>query len=143
MPRGSAHSATLIAAALVLAGFATVGATWRSVAALLFVSGQIPYAVSGGVAAVAMIGAGLAILNVQVTRMITARRNAQMQELLAAAVDVLGTLRERGTPAAASVHAGEPRVRVRTDVLPHAGEATGSLKRVVRPGTHELPHADQ
>ncbi len=90
--RRRAHVATLIAAALIIAGFVTIGLAWHSLAALLWIPTQISYAVSGGLAGVAMIGTGLGILNIQSSRVAGARRRGELQELISRSVGVLVAL---------------------------------------------------
>lgn len=90
--RRRAHGATLIAAGLIIAGFIAIGLAWRSLAALLWIPTQIAYAVSGGLAGVAMIGTGLGILNIQSSRVAGARRRGELQELISRSVGVLVAL---------------------------------------------------
>lgn len=59
---------TLVLAAVVLTGFGLVGTGYRGAAALLFVPFQVPYLVSGAVAGLALVGAGLALLVVHLDR---------------------------------------------------------------------------
>lgn len=61
-------STTLVLAALVVGGFALIGQGYRGAAALLFVPYQVPFLVSGAFAGVAVVGAGLALLNVHLER---------------------------------------------------------------------------
>ena len=61
-------STSLALAVIVVAGFGLVGAGYRGAAALLFVPFQVPFLVSGGVAGLALIGGGLALLIVHLDR---------------------------------------------------------------------------
>lgn len=61
-------STTLVLGAVVVAGLLLVSQGWRGVAASLFVPYQLPYLVSGAVAGVACVGAGLALLRVHLDR---------------------------------------------------------------------------
>jgi hypothetical protein len=76
------RTSTGVAVALVVAGFVVLGLTWRAVADRLDVPLQLPYLVSGGFTGLAVIGAGLGLVNVQVTRRINARRRDQLDRLL-------------------------------------------------------------
>ena len=67
-----------IAAALVLAGFGTFALGWRGAAATLDVSLQVPYLVSGGLAGLALILAGVVLVLVQLGR----REAADERELV-------------------------------------------------------------
>lgn len=80
--RRRAHLASLIAVGLVVAGFVTIGLAWRGLAALLWIPTQVAYAVSGGLAGIAMIGTGLGVLNIQASRKSGARRRGELQELI-------------------------------------------------------------
>lgn len=61
-------STTLVLVAVVVGGFALIGQGYRGAAALLFVPYQIPFLVSGALAGVAVVGGGLALLNVHLER---------------------------------------------------------------------------
>lgn len=71
--------ATVLGAGMVLAGFALLTLAWRAVAALLLVPLQLPYAVSGGVAGLALIGLGAALLNAQASRHLAARERLDVE----------------------------------------------------------------
>jgi hypothetical protein len=89
----SPHSATLIGAALVVAGFVVVALGWRGGAATLFVPTQVAYGVSGGMVGLGLIGAGLAVLAVQVTRLETARCSRDLQGLVGDTVEIFAAVR--------------------------------------------------
>ena len=61
-------STTLVLAAVVVGGFALIAQGYRGAAALLFVPYQVPFLVSGALAGVAVVGGGLALLNVHLER---------------------------------------------------------------------------
>jgi hypothetical protein len=61
-------STSLVLATVVVAGFALMYEGWRGAAALAFVPLQVPYLVSGALAGLAVVGAGLALLDVHVDR---------------------------------------------------------------------------
>lgn len=93
MARYSGQAATLYAALLILAGFALIGAGWRGAAATLFIPTQIAYAVSGGLAGIALIGTGASVLNVQASRIATAERSHRLDEMIDDTVDALAQVR--------------------------------------------------
>ena len=76
-------SGIVVAVGLVLAGFVTIVLGWRGLAYTAFVPEQVAWIASGALAAVAMIGVGLAVLSVQIDRRDEARRRA----LLGSAID--------------------------------------------------------
>jgi len=59
---------SLVLSAVVLAGFALLGAGYRGAAALLFVPFQVPFLVSGAVVGLGFVGGGLALLIVHLDR---------------------------------------------------------------------------
>jgi hypothetical protein len=66
--RDSRVSTTLVLAGMVVIGFGLIAQGYRGAAALLFVPFQVPFLVSGAIAGVAVIGGGLALLNVHLDR---------------------------------------------------------------------------
>lgn len=76
------RTSIVVGALLVVVGFVTLGLTWKAVAARLEVPLQLPYLLSGGFAGLAVIAVGLAVVNVQATRRINARRRDQLDRLL-------------------------------------------------------------
>ncbi len=84
---------SLIAAGLVLSGFAILVLSWRGIARLTVVSFQFPYVLSGGLAGIALIGVGAAILGIQIARYQRAEERRDMEELLGAATDLLTVAR--------------------------------------------------
>lgn len=74
-------STTLVFAGLVIVGFALLVLGWRGVAATLFVVLQVPWAVSGSFAGVAVIGTGLALLVTHLNRAEAAAERAALAEL--------------------------------------------------------------
>jgi hypothetical protein len=103
-----AHAATVLAVVMIVAGFALLALGWRGAAALLFVPGQVAYTLSGGFVGFALIGAGLAILNVQVSRVLTAGRTYRFNALVADTVAALATIRESDVPAVVAARDGVP-----------------------------------
>jgi hypothetical protein len=67
----SADRTVLVAVALVVAGLAALTMAWVGVSATVVIPTQVAFAVSGGVGGLALIGAGVAVYEVQ-RRRITA-----------------------------------------------------------------------
>jgi hypothetical protein len=67
---------------IVLAGFVAIGFGWRVAARTLFVPAQVPALVSGGLAGVALVLIGAALVSVQVERRSNALERAQTEDLL-------------------------------------------------------------
>lgn len=84
-----AYWATVIGAAMVVAGFGLLLVGWRGAAALLLVPLQLPYAASGGIAGLALVGLGAALINVQVTRHLAARERARTAQAVREATRAL------------------------------------------------------
>jgi hypothetical protein len=74
-------STTLALAAVVIAGFLLLVVGWHGVSATLSVALQLPWAVSGSLAGVALIGAGLALLGTHLSRAEAAAERADLAEL--------------------------------------------------------------
>ena len=72
-----------VSAGLVLAGFVAFALGWRGAAATLDVPVQVPYLVSGGLAGLALILAGVVLVLVQLGR----REAADERELVANVID--------------------------------------------------------
>lgn len=80
--RYSGQGTWVYAGLLVLAGFAMIGLGWRGAAATLFIPTQVAYALSGGLAGIALIGTGAALLNAQASRVATAERTHRLDEVV-------------------------------------------------------------
>lgn len=93
--RDPARRASWIGLALVVGGFVLLGVAWSDVAPLLEVYLQVPYAVSGAVGGLALLGTGLALLTAQVSRVLGAMEHQENDEALEAVRDLLGALRDR------------------------------------------------
>jgi hypothetical protein len=74
-------STTLALSAAVIAGFLLLVLGWHGVSATLFVALQLPWAVSGSFAGIAVIGSGLALLITHLGRAEAAAERAQLAEL--------------------------------------------------------------
>ena len=61
-------STTLVLAVVVVVGFGLIAQGYRGAAALTFVPFQVPFLVSGAMFGIAVIGGGLALLNVHLER---------------------------------------------------------------------------
>ena len=53
---------------LVVAGFIALFLAWNGAAGKDYVEGQLPYVISGGLVGIALVGAGLTVINVQARR---------------------------------------------------------------------------
>jgi hypothetical protein len=74
-------STTLILAGMVAVGFGLIAQGYRGAAALLFVPYQMPFAVSGAVVGVGLVGAGLALLTVHLERSEAAQERCEVAAL--------------------------------------------------------------
>lgn len=91
MARYSRQGATLLGVVTIVLGFGAIALSWVGAAATLFIPTQVAYAVSGGVVGIALIGIGAAVLDVQVDRVLAAERSRQREDLIDAAVELLGS----------------------------------------------------
>jgi hypothetical protein len=78
---------------LVAVGLVAVGVAWRGVAASLIVAVQLPYAISGAMGGLALIGFALAVASIQTTRRREAARRAAFGRVVDAAADLLAAAR--------------------------------------------------
>ena len=76
-------------AALVVAGFVLLGFGWRGVARTYYVVAQLPAFVSGAVAGLALIGTGLTLLVVQISRRDSARELESIDSVLDEAIEAV------------------------------------------------------
>jgi hypothetical protein len=88
----------LILSVLALAGLISVIVAWRSVADVLAVSIQLPYAVSGALGGLALLGFALGLISIQAARRAEANEREQYGRLVTASADLLAIVR-RGTRA--------------------------------------------
>lgn len=88
----AAHTATWIGMAMTVAGFAALAIAWRGVAAQLAVPLQVPYALSGGIGGLALIGTGAAIATAQANRAAGAVERHHLGALRSASADMAGVL---------------------------------------------------
>lgn len=82
-------SGVLLATGLVISGFVTVGLAWRGAAATLFVPGQVAWLASGGLASLALVGLGAAVVDALLDRRAEATRRARLDEAIDDAVAAL------------------------------------------------------
>lgn len=82
-------STTIALGATVVAGLALILQGWRGAAATLFVAFQLPFLVSGAIAGIAVMGAGLALLIVHLDRTEAAQ---ERRDIAAVQRDVLRLL---------------------------------------------------
>lgn len=89
------------AAALVVAGFAAITIAWVGVSATLVVPTQVAFAVSGGMGGFALVGAGIALLEVQRRRYAAAEERRDVAGFAAELGDIAELLaRRRPSPPA-------------------------------------------
>jgi len=82
-----------VVTALVVAGLVGVAVAWRGLAASLVVALQLPYAVSGALGGLALVGFALGVASIQASRRAAARERAEFGRVVAAAADVLAAVR--------------------------------------------------
>lgn len=97
MARYSGQGATVLGVVTIILGFVVLGLSWAGAAGTLFIPTQVAYAVSGGLTGLALIGTGAAVLNAQVTRIVTAERTHDLDAVIDGAVDALREVRRSWT----------------------------------------------
>lgn len=70
------------AVAMVIAGFAAIAVGWRGAAAEVGVWRQVPYAVSGAIGGLGLVGLGLAVVDLQFDRRAAAREQDDLDALI-------------------------------------------------------------
>ncbi len=83
----------LVLAAIALAGLVSVAVAWESLADSLLVSVQLPYAVSGALGGLALLGFALGLIAIQAARRAAANEREQFRRLATAAADLLADVR--------------------------------------------------
>jgi hypothetical protein len=86
---------TWIGLGVAALGFLVIAFAWGKVAALLDVSLQMPYVVSGGLTGLGLVMVGMTVVNVAARRQDAAERARQVEELQAVLRELRETL-ERG-----------------------------------------------
>ena len=69
---------------LVVAGFVALFLAWNGAAGKDYVEGQLPYVISGGMVGLALVGAGLTVINVQARRADQAELLTRLEALVEA-----------------------------------------------------------
>ncbi len=73
---------------IIAVGFGLIAFTWGEVAALVDVSLQLPYVVSGGLTGIGLILLGLLVINLSVKRREAIERSRQLEEIREALVNL-------------------------------------------------------
>ena len=85
----------ILAILLVIAGFITAAYAWRGAARTLLVPLQLPYAISGGFAALGLVALGLAVARVQTDRLHDAQRRRAIDDMVREASELIALARVR------------------------------------------------
>lgn len=96
--RDPAFPGVALLAATMVAGFVVLFFTWAGVARTIFVALQVPHLVSGGIAALALIGLGAALLDLQLGRRDAAREQRLTDQVIDEVAELMvqvPALRER------------------------------------------------
>ena len=88
----SSPTLTWIGLGIAALGFAVIAFSWGKVAALLDVSLQLPYVVSGGLTGLALVMVGMTAINVAARRQDTAERAREVEALQAVLRELRDTL---------------------------------------------------
>lgn len=88
--RDPAFPGVALIATLLLSGFAVVLVAWSGVARTLYVALQVPHLVSGGLGGLALMGAGAALLDIQLSRRESAREQRLNDEVIDEVVELMG-----------------------------------------------------
>lgn len=88
-----------LAGIMVVGGLTASSLAWRGVADTLSVAEQVPFALSGGVAGVSLVGTGLALLNIQRRRYEAAEERRDLRAFATALVECAELLAARRTDA--------------------------------------------
>jgi hypothetical protein len=83
----------IVVSALVVAGLVGLAVAWRGLAASLVVALQLPYAVSGALGGLALVGFALGVASIQASRRNAARERSEFARVVDAAADVLAAAR--------------------------------------------------
>ncbi len=84
MRKWASASPVSVGVLLVVAGFIALFLAWNGAAGKDYVQGQFPYLLSGGLVGIALVGAGLTVINVQARRADQAELLSRLAELLEA-----------------------------------------------------------
>lgn len=75
-------ASTYVAVGIIIVGFAIIFFGWNGAAEKDFVSGQMPYVISGGIAGLAVVFVGLTLASVEARRRDNAKLVAKIDRLL-------------------------------------------------------------
>jgi hypothetical protein len=92
----SSPTLTWVGLAIAALGFALIAFTWGKVAALLDVSLQMPYVVSGGLTGLALVMVGMTAVNVAARRQDAAERAREVESLQSVLRELRETLERTG-----------------------------------------------
>lgn len=81
---------------LIVVGFVAFAVGWRGAADSAVVAVQLPYAISGVIGGLALVGFAAGLLSVQASRRREAAERAEFGRLVTAAADLLAAVRESG-----------------------------------------------
>lgn len=84
---------TLLFVALLSGGFAAIALGWKVAARTLFVPGQVPAVVSGGLGGLALVLLGAGLLSVHAGRSLAAQEREAFEELLDEAAGLVAAAR--------------------------------------------------
>jgi hypothetical protein len=79
--------------AVGVAGLVAVAVAWEAIADSPVVATQLPYAVSGGLGGLALLGFALALMTIQSSRRSEAKERSELERLAAASAALLAELR--------------------------------------------------
>jgi hypothetical protein len=94
-----------VAVLLVVAGLVAVGAAWSGAAATHAVPEQVAFAFSGGAGGLALVGTGLALVDIPRRRLVSARDSVAVAEMTAELTDLaerIASAKLRTAPGGAS-----------------------------------------
>jgi hypothetical protein len=98
MRKWASSSPVSVGVLLVVAGFIALFLAWNGAAAKDYVQGQFPYLLSGGLVGIALVGAGLTVINVQARRADQAELLNRLAEMLEARDATADAAAARPTP---------------------------------------------
>lgn len=87
-------STAVVLSFVVVAGFVALGVAWRGAAALVAVPLQVPFVVSGGLAGLGLVGAGVGLLRIHLDRCEAAAERDALARAHAGVLQLLDELRE-------------------------------------------------
>ena len=100
--RGDSPAPTWIGVGLIGLGFVVIAYTWGEVAALTSVPRQLPYFISGGLTAVALVLVGITVINLAAKRRDAIERDRQIEQLVETMAELRAAVEAQAKPAAES-----------------------------------------